>query len=63
MKVDSRYKYIWCATTKDGIFAVWYKGCFQPFNKWRKAVKSIAYNKEDFRIERYKLILNKRFNT
>jgi hypothetical protein len=35
---------IWVAVNREGhISATWYKGCVQPYAKWRKAVMGMGY--------------------
>lgn len=37
-------KPMWIALDQRGhIQATWYRGCVQPFTKWRKAVKGLGW--------------------
>jgi hypothetical protein len=36
---------MWIALDKrNRIAATWYRGCVQPFHKWRSAVRSLGYH-------------------
>lgn len=37
-------KPMWLAVSKRGVIkATWYRGCTQPFAKWRKAVMGLGW--------------------